>query len=52
MLGFLKPLPEKPLLPEDKIDPTYRRLRWQVFMEFSLVMPLIILCAVILTQKG
>ncbi|MGY6773099.1 glycerol-3-phosphate transporter [Gallibacterium genomosp. 1] len=32
MLGFLKPLPEKPLLPEDKIDPTYRRLRWQVFM--------------------
>ena len=28
----IKPLPEKPLLPEDKIDPTYRRLRWQVFM--------------------
>ncbi|MBE2896902.1 glycerol-3-phosphate transporter [Pasteurellaceae bacterium HPA106] len=32
MIGFLKPSADKPLLPKDQIDPTYRRLRWQVFM--------------------
>ena len=31
MIGILKPAAHKPLLPADKIDPTYRRLRWQVF---------------------
>ncbi|AWX14308.1 glycerol-3-phosphate transporter [Mergibacter septicus] len=31
MIGFLKPAPAKPELPADQIDPTYRRLRWQVF---------------------
>ena len=31
MYGIFKPAPEKPLLPPDQIDPTYRRLRWQVF---------------------
>ncbi|MBV7388543.1 glycerol-3-phosphate transporter [Pasteurellaceae bacterium TAE3-ERU1] len=32
MIGFFKPSADKPLLPKDQIDPTYRRLRWQVFM--------------------
>lgn len=32
MIGFLKPAPHKPLMSKEKIDPTYRRLRWQVFM--------------------
>ncbi len=31
MIGFLKPAAHKPRLPEEKIDPTYKRLRWQVF---------------------
>ena len=31
MIGILKPAPHKPLLPADQIDPTYKRLRWQVF---------------------
>ena len=31
MIGILKPAPHKPRLPEAQIDPTYRRLRWQVF---------------------
>ena len=32
MIGIFKPSPEIPRLPADKIDPTYRRLRWQVFI--------------------
>ena len=32
MFNFLKPAPYKPELPPDQIDPTYKRLRWQVFM--------------------
>ena len=32
MWNFLKPEPHKPLLPEKEIDPTYKRLRWQVFI--------------------
>lgn len=32
MIGFLKPEAFKEELPKDKIDPTYRKLRWQVFM--------------------
>ncbi|MBV7435363.1 glycerol-3-phosphate transporter [Cardiobacteriaceae bacterium TAE3-ERU3] len=32
MIGFLKPAAHKPRLPEEQIDPTYRRLRWQVFI--------------------
>ena len=53
MIGLLKPPPHKELLPGEKIDPTYKRLRWQVFLgvfigyagyylvrkNFSLVMP-------------
>lgn len=31
MIGFLKPAPHKERLPKEKIDPTYRLLRWQVF---------------------
>jgi MFS transporter, OPA family, glycerol-3-phosphate transporter len=31
MLGFFKPAPLAPELPLDRIDPEYRRLRWQVF---------------------
>lgn len=32
MLKFLSPAPHIERLPKEKIDPTYRRLRWQVFM--------------------
>ena len=53
MIGILKPPPHKELLPKEKIDPTYKRLRLQVFLgifigyagyylvrkNFSLVMP-------------
>ena len=53
MIGLLKPPPHKELLPKEKIDSTYTRLRWQVFIgvfigyagyylvrkNFSLVMP-------------
>lgn len=53
MISFLKPPPHKELLPKEKIDPAYKRLRLQVFLgifigyagyylvrkNFSLVMP-------------
>ena len=53
MIGILKPPPHKELLPKEKIDSTYKRLRLQVFMgifigyagyylvrkNFSLIMP-------------
>lgn len=32
MIGFLKPAAHKELLSDDKIDPTYKRLRLQVFL--------------------
>ncbi|MHC5224648.1 glycerol-3-phosphate transporter [Ignatzschineria sp. LJL83] len=32
MFNFLKAAPHKALLSKEKIDPTYRRLRWQIFM--------------------
>ena len=32
MWNFLKPAPHKDLLPEGKIDSTYKSLRWQVFI--------------------
>ena len=32
MWNFLKPAPHKDLLPEGKIDSTYKSLRWQVFV--------------------
>ena len=31
MWKILRPEPHRPLLPKEKIDPTYKRLRWQVF---------------------
>lgn len=31
MIGIFKPAPHKAMLPENQIDPTYKRLRWQVF---------------------
>ncbi|MBI3878649.1 MAG: MFS transporter [Verrucomicrobia bacterium] len=31
MFSFLKPAPDAPRLPADRVDPGYRRLRWQVF---------------------
>ena len=31
MIGFLAPAAHRPLIPPDRIDPTYRRLRWQIF---------------------
>lgn len=53
LLNFLKPAPHQALLPAQKIDPAYRKLRWQVFLgifvgyagyylvrkNFSMVMP-------------
>lgn len=32
MLSIFKPAQHIARLPQDKIDPTYRRLRWQIFM--------------------
>lgn len=32
MIHFLKPLAHKPLIDEKKIDPYYKRLRWQIFI--------------------
>ncbi|MDR2147343.1 MAG: glycerol-3-phosphate transporter [Tannerella sp.] len=32
MWNFLKPEPHKPLKPKEAVDPTYKRLRWQVFI--------------------
>ena len=32
MWNFLKPAPHKDLLPEGKIDSSYKSLRWQVFV--------------------
>ena len=32
MWSFLRPEPHRPLLPKEQIDPTYKRLRVQVFI--------------------
>ncbi len=32
MISMFKPAPHTARLPKDKIDPTYRKLRWQIFM--------------------
>lgn len=32
MLSVFKPAPHKARLPAAEIDPTYRRLRWQIFL--------------------
>lgn len=32
MISFLKPAEHQPRLGDDKLDPTYRKLRWQVFI--------------------
>lgn len=42
MLSLFRPAPHKARLPKEQIDPVYRRLRWQIFMGFSLVTLLII----------
>ena len=66
MINFLKPPPHKELLPKEKIDPTYKKLRMQVFMgvfigyagyylirkNFSLVMPDLIEMGYTRTQLG
>ncbi|MBI9057949.1 MAG: glycerol-3-phosphate transporter [Labilibaculum sp.] len=66
MIGFLKPAAHKELLSEDKIDPTYKRLRLQVFIGiflgyagyylvrkvFSLAMPDLIELGYSKTQLG
>ena len=36
MWNFLKPAPHKDLLPEGKIDSSYKSLRWQVFIPYQL----------------
>ncbi len=66
MINFLKPPPHKELLPKEKIDPAYKRLRMQVFIgvfigyagyylirkNFSLVMPDLIEMGYTRTQLG
>ena len=66
MINFLKPPPHKGLLPKEKIDPTYKKLRLQVFIgvfigyagyylirkNFSLVMPDLIEMGYTRTQLG
>ncbi|STI95032.1 glycerol-3-phosphate transporter [Escherichia coli] len=42
MLSIFKPAPHKARLPAAEIDPTYRRLRWQIFLGYSLAMLLTI----------
>lgn len=56
MIGIFKPAPHQPLLPQDRLDPEYKRLRLQVFLgifigyagyylvrkNFSLAMPYLI----------
>lgn len=32
MLKFLQPAPHIERLPKEQIDPTYKKLRWQIFM--------------------
>ncbi len=32
MLSIFKPTAHQPRLKSENIDPTYRRLRWQIFM--------------------
>lgn len=36
MISFLKPAPPVEQLPPDRVDPEYRRLRWQLFAGISL----------------
>ncbi len=31
MLGIFRPAPHTARLPSDRIDPAYKRLRWQIF---------------------
>ena len=31
MFAFFRPAPHREPLPDDQIDSTYRRLRWQIF---------------------
>lgn len=66
VLQFLKPAPHKEGLPEEQIDPTYKKLRWQVFFgifigyagyylvrkNFSLAMPDLIERGYTKTQLG
>lgn len=42
MLSIFKPAPHKARLPAAENDPTYRRLRWQIFLGIPLVMQLTI----------
>lgn len=56
MFGIFKPAPHQPLIAQDKIDDTYKKYRWQIFMgifvgyaayylvrkNFSLAMPFLI----------
>ncbi|RYE64973.1 MAG: glycerol-3-phosphate transporter, partial [Oxalobacteraceae bacterium] len=56
MFAFFRPAPHRAALPDEKIDSTYRRLRWQIFAgifigyagyyllrkNFSLAMPYLI----------
>lgn len=49
MFGPFKPAPHIAELPAEKIDSTYKRLRWQVFAGSSSVMLHIILCVQTLT---
>ncbi len=39
MLSIFKPAPHRPQLSEDRVDPLYRRLRWQIFFGINEMVP-------------
>ncbi len=44
MLSIFKPAAHIARVPSDKVDPLYRKLRWQIFLGSSSVTPLTIWC--------
>lgn len=53
MLSIFKPAPHKARLPAAEIDPTYRRLRWQIFLGiFWFVRTLRLLCLIWLSRDS
>ena len=44
MWSFLKPPAYKAELPQQEVDASYKRLRWQVFVGILLGMPVFTLC--------
>lgn len=54
MLSIFKPAPHKARLPAAEIDPTYRRLRWQIFLGIFIwfVRTLRLLCLIWLSRDS